>query len=522
MITVSSQTMRDLDRRTIAEFDISGETLMERAGEGVADHVYSLIRQAGFEDPLIRFVAGRGNNGGDAFAAACRLKERNFDVEVWLASEVSSVSGDALKHLARLRSARIPLEELPTKEDWDDELNADDLSGCVIVDGVLGTGIRGPARGPAAGAIGYINAMSRRNFVVSIDIPSGLDADTGEALGDAVCADVTVTMGLPKTGLVQPRAVEHVGVVEVHDIGIPPSLWQGMRSEVELVTHSDFNETLKRRPRISHKGNYGHLLIIAGSAGHWGAAGLACLGAACSGAGLITALVPERATAFALSLAPEVMVYGGLENEAGGLKPDALERLGRFPDAFSAVLVGPGMSAHPDTLKLVQKVLDSTAVPVVLDADALNSLAGRIESLRMHGKRLVLTPHPGEMARLLGCAAQDVQSDRFAAARRAVEASGAVVALKGAGTVVAGPGTALHVNLTGNPGMARGGMGDVLAGFMAGLAAQGIAPFDAARLAVYLHGRAADQTAWRGTQTAARPGEVAQSLMYAFRDVVLR
>ncbi len=522
MITVSSQTMRELDRKTIAEFEISGETLMDRAGEGVAEYVYSLVRQVGFEDPLVRLVAGRGNNGGDAFAAACRLKERDLDVQVWLACETSAIGGDALKHLARLRSARIPLEEFPTKADWDDEIAANDLSGCIIVDGVLGTGIRGPARGPSAGAIAYINAVAPQNFVVSIDVPSGLDADTGEALGDAVYADATVTMGLPKTGLVQPRAIEHVGVVEVHDIGIPASLWQSMRSEVELIVASDFRKVLKRRPRASHKGNYGHLLVIAGSAGRWGAAGLACLGGSCSGVGLVTALVPERAASFVLSMTPEVMVQGGQENEAGGLREDALDLLGRSLDAFSAILLGPGMSTHADSLRMVRAVLDRTTAPVVMDADALNVVANNIESLAKHGNRLILTPHPGEMARLLGVGVSQVQDDRFAAVRKAVAASGAVVVLKGAGTVVGGPDKALHVNLTGNPGMARGGMGDVLAGFMAGLAAQGLDPFDAARLAVYLHGKAADQVAWRGTQMAVRPTDVAQSLAYAFRDVVLR
>ena len=523
MKVVKSEIMRELDRKTISEYGISGETLMDSAGLSVAEAVQHLAFVSGQDDPPVRLIAGRGNNGGDAFAAARHLKERGFDVEVWLAGEADAVSGDAFKHLSRLKPADILLIELPTKKDWEDALaDYDGGGGSIIIDGILGIGIAGPARGPAAGAISYVNALSNRNLVVAIDVPSGLNADTGAAEGAVVVADMTVTMGLPKSGLVEPRAIEFVGTVEVADIGIPRELFRDIESDKELITGRDLRLLVARRSRNSHKGSFGHLLVLGGSPGYAGAVALAAMAAMRSGAGLVTALVPARVFSIVAGLTPEVMVHPATETESGSLASDCLVKWGRSLNDFDAVLIGPGMTQHEQTRILVERILNECRKPLIIDADALSICAGGNEIGKAAHCPIVLTPHPGELARLMGNQASDIQADRFKWARKAADETHAVVVLKGAGTIVAGEGHPLNINLTGNPGMAAGGMGDVLGGLIAGMAAQNIAPFDAARIGVYLHGKAADRVAWRGSQASMIAGDVIEALPLVFRELAAR
>jgi len=523
MKTVSTQKMRELDRRTIQDYGIPGETLMDRAGLGVADVVDYVAKMWGYPDPPILLFAGRGNNGGDAFVAARYLKEQGYQVDLSLACEAGRVTGDALSHLSRARRAGIEIREFPDKPDWEDMLaESRPPAGGIVIDGLLGTGTRGPARGPAAGAIQYINMLAGRCLVVSIDVPSGLNSDTGRAEGDAVKADLTLTMGLPKQGLTEPCALDYVGSVEVIDIGIPDELTAPIRSERELTTAEDLRKLFGRRPRTAHKGNYGHLLVIAGAAGYAGAAAMACRAALRSGVGLVSALVPAGIAPTVAGLVPEAMVHAGPETGSGSPAADIIQHWDRNITDFDAVLLGPGMTTHLHTRHLVEWVLDNTAAPVVLDADALNVLAGETARLARRSGPLIITPHPAEMARLLGATADEVQSDRFGRAAQAAREAQCTVVLKGAGTIVAEPGKTPSLNLTGNPGMAKGGMGDVLAGLMAGMAGQGMAPYDAARTAAYLHGRAADYAAWRSSQAGLTAGDVIDELANVFKEVSAR
>jgi len=515
---VTTNQMRDLDRRTIEEFGVPGEVLMDRAGAGVADVVCYLARMCGYRDPSVLLIAGRGNNGGDAFVAARYLAERRIQCEVWLAGDADAIRGDALKHLGHMRSAGVKLRELPTLADWENAVSSG-RGADILVDGVLGTGLAGPARGPAAGAIRWINTFADRSLVVSIDTPSGLNAAEGTAEGGAVTADITATMGLPKIGLVSPGALEYVGVLEVIDIGIPPQVETRIESDMELITAPDLHGLLPRRRRDSHKGTYGHVLLVGGSTGYSGAIALAAMTAARSGVGLVTALVPRSVAPVVAGLVPEAMIHPGKQTRSGSLAADSLADWGRDPDEFDAVLVGPGLSQCPSSRTLVEQLLGSTGKPIVVDADAVNVCRDRLDVFRDVKGAVVLTPHPGEMARLLGCSTADVQADRKGVTARAAEATGAVVVLKGAGTLVAAEGRPTHVNLTGNPGMATGGTGDVLGGLVAGLLAQGLDPFDAARMAVYLHGRAGDNAAWRTSQAGILAGDLVEEIANVFRDV---
>lgn len=520
MRAVSTEQMRELDRRTIAG-GVPGAVLMERAGRGVARAVLQLRRESRRTYGPVILFAGTGNNGGDAFVTARLLREKGVRAELWLAGARERVSGDARHHLERALAAQVALHELPTEEAVT-AADIVDLEPGIVVDGVLGTGVHGPARGVAAAAIRRINELGERNLVVAIDLPSGLDSDTGDAPGQAVRADVTVTMALPKRGLLTPAALDYVGVVEVVDIGLPATLTDSLTAELELIAAADLRPLVPRRPRASHKGTFGHALVIAGAPGFAGAAALAAGGALRAGAGLVSVLTPAAVAPIVAGIVPEAMVHPGAEAAGGGLAADAVRQWKRGLKDFNSLLIGPGLGAREETRALLEFALRESQAAVVLDADALNSLGPRLDVLRGRPAPVILTPHPGEMARLLGCSTKEVQADRAGAARRAADASGAVVVLKGAGTLVAASGQPLQLNLTGNAGLGTGGTGDVLGGILAGLLAQGLSPYDAARLGIYLHGRAGDRAALRGSQAGLIAGDVIAELPRVWREIVAR
>jgi NAD(P)H-hydrate epimerase len=512
--------MRGLDSRTIEEFGIPGEVLMDTAGRGVAEKLLHRAELCGLTEPSIAVLAGRGNNGGDAFVAARYLAEAGMDIEVWLAAARDSVSGDALIHLKLMLDAGVRLHECDTVEDWrfSKEAIAD---SDILLDGLLGTGVSGPVRGPICEAISLINDLSDCRLVVSIDIPSGLNADTGEVCGSCVCADLTVSMALPKVGMLQPIAYPYVGNLEVVDIGIPPEYLDDMPASIEFLSDVETAGAFSRRRVDDHKGRYGHLLIIAGAAGYTGAPVLAARAALRSGVGLVTILVPESMVGAVSMAVPEAMVHGGAENTDGSLSHNALDSWMDHLHSFSAVMAGPGMTTHADTRSLVEKLL-AEDLTLVLDADALNVVAGEKHLLTQSEAQLVLTPHPGEMARLAGVSVSDIQADRLNQASRFAEEIESILVLKGAGSVVAIPGQAPAVNLSGNPGMACGGMGDVLSGFLGGLASQFTDLGEAAKAAVYIHGRAGDIAAASYSQSAMKAGDVIEEIPSVMRELCIR
>ena len=521
MKVISVAQMRDLDRRASEEFNIPSEELMDRAGDGVAEIVERLADVAGFRRPFILLIAGRGNNGGDAFAAAYYLKNDGFDCEIWIAGAKSEIKDDALKQLSRARQAGVPIHDLPTKEDWD---AAEPIGADIIVDGVLGIGATGPARGPAIGAIQFINICSPESLVVAIDVPSGLQADTGQSESEAVIADITATIGLPKLGLVEPVALDHVGVLDVVDIGIPPQVIAELsaETELELIHRGDLMPLLPRRKRRAHKGDFGRVLLIGGARGYSGAITLAARAAVRGGAGLVKVVTPQSIAATVAGQALEAMVVGMSETDIGSLDVAAWKTIEPLLEQADAVLMGPGLTLHQDSFSLVRNLVRACEVPLVLDADALAVLEGQPHVLAKSRGPLLITPHPGEMAKLFGQTAEQVQNDRRGVAIAAAKYTGAIVVLKGAGTLIAQNDRPLAVNLTGNPGMATGGSGDVLAGLLTALLGQGLKPFDAARMAVYLHGLSGDHIAWRKSQTGLSAGDLPDEIAYAFRDLAIR
>lgn len=520
MKVVTAAEMRELDRRTIEEYGLPGGQLMENAGLGVAVHLQELIYDYGLQDGRILLVAGRGNNGGDAFVVAGALNQLQYNVELWMTCSPNELSGDALMQYQRMAETGVYIEELTTVEDWDN-MDLPNEQFDLIVDGLLGTGLSGPARGVPARAIAFINERIEDTLVVSIDIPSGLDADSGEAPGGAVMADVTVTMAQPKRGLLCQNAVEYVGRLEVVDIGVPDALVEQVRGEVgvEFISAADAMAMLPaRRVRRSHKGDYGHVLLIGGSLGFSGAITLAASAALRSGVGLVSVYVPRDVHVIVASAVPEAMVFPMPE------LPDDAEPFAadwRVND-FDAVLVGPGLGRTAESATLVSHLLKTAQVPVVLDADAIAVIAGRMDEIAAANCPVILTPHPGECGFLLGCSPAAVQADRRKAALETARMTNSVTVLKGAGTMVAVPEGALAITMAGNPGMAKGGTGDVLAGLLCGLVPQIPDLYGATCLAVYLHGCAGDFASMEHSQMGMTAMDVVEQLPNVFHSLKAR
>ncbi len=524
MKIVSTEEMRALDHRTIEEFGVPGEELMDRAGFHIAEQVDRLAACWFDSSCTIQCLAGRGNNGGDALVAARYLRDRKYNVEVCLAGNVSDLRGDALQHWRRLSELDVPFYEWATLADWEGAQQSFP-PGDILVDGLLGTGTAGPPRGPIAGGIAYINACLDRVRVVAIDAPSGLDPDSGAVPGAAVQADITVALGLPKRGLVQPSAAAYVGHLTVADIGFPREYIAELTGTpgVEVIHRTDLKPFFPRRDRHAHKGTYGHVLILGGSRAYPGAAALSVQGALRAGAGLVTAAVPASVVPIVAGLAgPEAIVRGQPETTDGSLAATAWDGWSEHASAFGALVVGPGLTPHADSLCLVERVLQDSRCPVVLDADALRVLVGHTDWLRASGTPLICTPHPGEFAALTNCSVEAVQSDRVDAARTAAREWGVWVVLKGCSTVVATPDGRAHINLTGNPGMATGGTGDVLAGVIGALLAQGQTPLNAARAGVYVHGAAGDLATAGCPEIGLIASDVVGHLGFAFQSLCLR
>jgi NAD(P)H-hydrate epimerase len=478
--------MRALDARAIAELGIPGPELMERAGGGAA----RLIGEdAGpLRGRRVAVVCGRGNNGGDGFVVARRLAARGVRAEVFLLGRRGDVRGDAGAALARWRGRVREVADEPGVTALAGALDGADL----VVDALLGTGLTGPAHGLTARAIGAINAAGRP--VVSLDLPSGLPSDTGEVPGPTVSAQRTYTFGGLKRCLLLHPGAAHAGQVRVIDLGIPPA--EAARGVgAFLLEESDVAPGFPVRPRDAHKGRFGHLLVIAGSRGKTGAAALAARAALRAGVGLCTVATPASQQPVVAGLGLEYMTEPAAETAAGSLALGARERLGELIAPRDAVALGPGLGLDPDTRALACALVADAPRPMVLDADALSAVAGDLAALSRAGGPRLLTPHPGEMARLAGLTVAAVQADRIEVARRFAADHGVFLALKGAGTVIAGPSGPAFINPTGNPGMASGGSGDVLTGIVGALLARGMEPLAALQAACFLHGRAGDLAA---------------------------
>ena len=490
MYLVTATEMQAMDRMAIERFGIPGRVLMENAGREAAR-----IFRSHFPTPAGRPVgvmAGRGNNGGDGHVIARCLAASGYPVTVFLLGAADRVRGDAAENLRLLQALGIPLVEVPDEETFDRHAPRMREVG-LWVDALFGIGLAKPVEGLFRKAIDFVNGAGRP--VVSVDLPSGLDADTGRPLGACIRAQLTVTFGLPKIGLVVHPGAGFAGKVEVADIGIPAAVADLVAPRQRLLTPEGVRRMLPQRPADAHKGLAGHLIVVGGSPGKSGAAAMTATAALRIGAGLVTVAAAASLNPVLEALSLEAMTAPLPDGGTGVLGAGAGTGLTALCRGKSCLALGPGLGTAPETGELVRGLVRSAEAPMVIDADGLNHLAGHLDLLQGLRLPVVLTPHPGEMARLVGTDAAAVQRDRIGCARRLAVDRGVHVVLKGAGTVVALPDGTVFLNPTGNPGMASGGMGDVLTGAIAGLICQGAAAADAACAGVYLHGAAADALA---------------------------
>jgi len=489
MKVVTAEQMREIDRGA-AELGVATETLMENAGRAVAEETRRFL--GGVIGKHVLVIVGPGNNGGDGLVAARYLEEWGAEVNLYLCSR--GTAGDKNLDLARQRG--IPATQADEDGDFAslDELLA---SSEVVIDGVFGTGRSRAVEGVFKQVLTRVVAAKGKRprlCVVAVDMPSGLDADTGAVDANCPHVDATVTLGYPKPGLFNFPGAERAGKVIVADIGIPPTL--GENVVTELITADWARSVLPQRPLDANKGSFGRVLVVAGSINYIGAAYLACMGAARVGTGLVTLSTARSLQAILAEKLTEVTYAPLPEAEAGIIASAAASVLQEWLPGYDALLIGCGLGQSAQVVEFVKAALfglpQSSSPGLVVDADALNTLAQVPGWWQKLSQGAILTPHPGEMARLTGVSVDEVQQQRLETARKTAAQWGKVVVLKGAYTVVAAPDGRARISQVANPGLASAGTGDVLSGVIAGLVAQGLPLFDAAACGVYLHGQAGE------------------------------
>ena len=487
MRILTAAQMREADRCTIEEIGIPALVLMENAGRQVVAAL-----EAAYEERLdgrVAVLCGRGNNGGDGFVVARTLLQRGVDCSVFVIGAVADVRGDARVNLDILGRLGVTVVEIDDEQTW--ELHFSEIAQCaLIVDAIFGTGLKAALGGMLETVVADVNASGIP--IVSIDLPSGLSADTPHLIGDCIDASMTVTLAAPKLPLVLPPGEAHAGDVVIADIGVPSEVIEGLDGpQIELLTREDVRGLIEPRAADSHKGDFGRVLIVAGSRGKTGAAHLAGMGALRAGAGLVTIATPASCLPIVASLAPELMTEALGEDRQGQVVEGALDRVLGFTQ--DVIACGPGLGRGAGASAFVRALLDRAESPLVLDADALTVLAddpGRL--IGREERDVIITPHPGEMARLIGSSTDEVQTHRIEVATDFATTHKVYVVLKGHRTIVATPEGRVFINPTGNAGMATGGTGDVLTGMISAFLAQLLDAEAACRLGAFLHGAAGD------------------------------
>ena len=516
MRVLNAAQMRDADRRTIEDIGISSLVLMENAGRQAVAAMEAMYSD--LSERQIGVVCGRGNNGGDGFVIARTLVQRGIETSVFLIGRVAEVRGDARTNLEILGRLGVTVLEIADSQAW--ELHFSELSDCtLIIDAIFGTGLNAPVSGLIESVIADVNASGIP--VVAIDLPSGLSADSPEPIGPSIEAGLTITIAAPKLPLVLPPGEQRAGDIVIADIGIPASVLDALDGpRVELLTRGAMRDLVTPRSPDSHKGDYGRVLVVAGSSGKSGAAHLSAMGALRSGAGLVTVATPASCQAIVASLAPEYMTEALREHDEG-LDPAGVDRV--IDLARDVMAIGPGLGQAPSTRDFIKLLVDRATMPLVIDADGLNAFSDDPDRLTgREGRDVIITPHPGEMGRLVGMSTDEVQASRLEIARNFAVAHHVYVVLKGHRTLIATPDEKVFINPTGNPGMATGGTGDVLTGMIAAWLAQLLDAEAACKLAVYLHGMAGDLAEADEGEVSMMAGDLAAHIGDAIMELTAR
>jgi NAD(P)H-hydrate epimerase len=503
--------MREIDQAAIHEIGIPGIILMENAALRVVEEIKNILGEVNYKSIIV--FCGKGNNGGDGFAIARHLFNAGANVLVVLIADRNEVKGDALTNLQIIENLGIKIVQVV------DEVHLEEIAASLylcdlIVDAIFGTGIKGNISGTVADIIQLINYSGR--YVVSVDIPSGINGDTGQICGVCVNADTTVTFALPKVGLLNYPAADYVGKLVIADISIPGSIIERQNININIIEKEYIKGLIPARYSNSNKGDYGKIFIVAGSTGMTGAATLAGLAAIRSGSGLVTVGIPKALNAIMEVKLTEVMTFPLEDEGRGTLSHSCIHQIIEKMNKADVMVFGPGLSTDASIPDILKDVLKQSDIPIIIDADGINALAKNINVLKECKCPVVITPHPGEMSRLTGLGIQHIQANRIETARNFAKDWNITVVLKGARTVVALPDEEVFINCTGNAGMATGGTGDVLAGIIASLAGQGLGVSKAAIAGVYIHGLAGDISA----ETRGEHGLIATDLIEALPSVI--
>ena len=511
---VTAHEMQAIDQSAIKNYQLPGLVLMENAGRGVASLMHRKITDLNTKKVMV--IAGTGNNGGDGFVIARHLHNSGVKVEILLLGKRSQLKSDARTNADIAFKMKLPIHEV-SENNFNSKNHS--LRHChVIVDAIFGTGLSKPAGGLFQKAIKKINSAGK--FVVAVDIPSGIDSDSGQWLGPHVQAQLTAALGLMKRSHLLYPAAEAMGDVEVLDISIPSQAVASQKIKIELLEKSDIQAWLPKRKPNTHKGNYGHTLVVGGSRGKGGAAGLAALAALKVGAGLVTLAVPESCH-HSLEFNPlETMSVPLPETKSGRLALQALDTLIEHTQGKSSLAIGPGLATEAATVDLLRLYLPQVECPMVIDADGLNCLSQGKEILSELQGPVILTPHPKEFSRLSDSPVKKILERRLEAVADFAQTHSLTLLLKGAGTLIAHPDGHVWINPTGNPGMATAGSGDVLTGIIAGLLAQGLEPQPATGAGAYLHGLAGDLYAEQYGEASLIGGDLITKLPESIQKVL--
>lgn len=516
MRVVTAAEMKALDTATIEEYGIPGLVLMENAGRQVVEVIRQVLGPE-IRDKVITIFIGKGNNGGDGLVVARHLLNMGAEVKVLALANLDEITGAAAINLQIWRKMGQKIYSIH----HGDGINIVRLvlmNTDLIVDAIYGTGFKGKIGDKVGRIIEVLNGSGKP--IVAVDIPSGLEADTGRVSGPCIQADHTVTFGLPKLGLILEEGANCTGSLHVADISIPAVLVEQTAPRRYLTTAGLVKEWLPFRPTGAHKGNFGRVLVVAGSKGMTGAACLAGEAALRAGAGLVTVAVPETLYDIVETKLTEAMKASLPDTGRGTLSSDASQSILALAEKADVLAMGPGLSTDDEVVKVVRALLPVVRIPCVLDADAINAIAGDGEILRKAQAPVVITPHPGEMARLIGSTIREVQEQRMAVTGKVATTWKVVTLLKGARTVIASPDGTVYINPTGNPGMASGGSGDVLTGVVAALMAQELEPVKAAAAGAYIHGLAGDLAARDKGMMGMVAGDILAALPSASREII--
>ncbi len=510
-IVLTASQMGKVDRTTIDTIKIPGVVLMENAGQGVVREIESLLGQVSEKHVLI--FCGKGNNGGDGYVIARHLFNHGADVTVFLAGKKEAIKGDAKINLTILENMELDVHEISSTEQIPQFHHVD-----MVVDALLGTGVTGPVRGFFGELIETMNSYDAP--VISVDLPSGMETNTGAVHGACVCADVTVTMAHLKSGLLFSPGQDFANRIVIADIGVPPEVSLKLHENIFLTEQTDIIARMPERRLNAHKTTVGKVAVFAGSVGMTGAATLTSMSSLQIGAGLTKLGTPTSLNSILEGKLTEVMTIPLPETDQHSISLNARDQADDLLNWADVLAVGPGLSTHPETVEFVKWLLNSASKPMVLDADGLNAFAGDISLIENYAGPMVLTPHPGELARLTGLSTAEIEKDRFEILRKYARQLNKVIVLKGGPTVIASPDGKIFINSTGNPGMATGGSGDVLTGIIAGLLAQKLNALDAALVGVFIHGMAGDMASEELSEMGMIAGDINLFLPDALNQLI--